>query len=98
MSNFDMRYCRKCERVTMHVGPSTSHLLHLVLTVFTVGVWLPVWIFIAVRNEFSYDCTSCDGRLMHEAINQWTDERPLLYRAGRSVGSALNRFKKWRPY
>lgn len=30
-------------------GP--NHALHLVLTVFTGGMWVPVWAFIAVRNK-----------------------------------------------
>jgi len=29
-------------------GP--NHVLHLLLTVFTAGLWLPVWIIIAIAN------------------------------------------------
>lgn len=28
----------------------TNHILHLLLTVFTAGLWLPVWIIVAIAN------------------------------------------------
>ena len=37
----------------LHAGPLTTqqHILHLLLTVFTAGLWLPVWIWLAVRGN-----------------------------------------------
>jgi len=29
-------------------GKPTSHLLHLIVSVFTLGIWIPVWIAIAI--------------------------------------------------
>lgn len=29
----------------------TNHLLHLILTLVTVGLWLPVWIIVAIVNN-----------------------------------------------
>lgn len=29
----------------------TNHILHLLLTVFTFGLWSPVWLVIACRNS-----------------------------------------------
>ena len=28
----------------------TSHLLHLVLSIITMGFWLPVWVLVALSN------------------------------------------------
>ena len=28
----------------------TSHVLHLLLSVFTLGIWVPVWITVALSN------------------------------------------------
>lgn len=28
----------------------TSHILHLLLSVVTAGLWLPVWVLVAVSN------------------------------------------------
>jgi hypothetical protein len=30
---------------------TTQHILHLLLTVFTGGLWLPAWIYLAVRTD-----------------------------------------------
>ena len=30
---------------------STSHVLHLILSLITVGLWLPVWIIVALSNS-----------------------------------------------
>lgn len=29
-------------------GKKPNHILHLLLTVFTVGLWLPVWLLVAI--------------------------------------------------
>jgi hypothetical protein len=29
----------------------TNHLLHFILTLVTVGLWLPVWIIVAIVNN-----------------------------------------------
>ena len=35
-----------------HVPLTTSqHILHLLLTVFTAGLWAPVWIILAIRGN-----------------------------------------------
>jgi hypothetical protein len=28
----------------------TSHLLHLVLSIFTAGIWVPVWVLVSLSN------------------------------------------------
>lgn len=49
------------QKWTDHIAPSaqvvvgrdpfeTNHILHLLLTVFTLGLWAPVWFFIAWSN------------------------------------------------
>lgn len=32
-------------------GKRTNHILHLLLSVFTVGFWLPIWLIIALSNS-----------------------------------------------
>ena len=39
----------------------TSHILHLLLSVVTVGFWIPVWIVVAIINHVVRD--SLDSRL-----------------------------------
>jgi hypothetical protein len=54
-----MKPCRKCKKSTMHVQPSTSHLLHLVLAILTFGFWLLPWLIVAANNGTKAQCTEC---------------------------------------
>ena len=54
-----MHTCKRCKKTVMHVGPSTSHLLHLVLSIITVGFWLPVWLFVDIFNGSELACSQC---------------------------------------
>ena len=39
-------------RPTVRVPLTTSqHILHLLLTVFTAGLWAPVWLYLAIRGN-----------------------------------------------
>jgi DNA-directed RNA polymerase subunit RPC12/RpoP len=50
-------YCRS-KRLFTKSGP--SHVLHLILSVLTVGLWLPVWVIIVVLGALTpYRCQSC---------------------------------------
>ena len=31
----------------------TSHTFHLLMTVFTFGLWAPVWLLVAILNKFT---------------------------------------------
>lgn len=59
MSNQSMEWCDLCQCETLHIQPSTSHLLHLVLSVLTMGFWLPVWFIVARNNATQGKCSQC---------------------------------------
>jgi hypothetical protein len=56
-------YCPRCKRPTLHVRstPDVPHVLHLVVTLFLCGLWLPVWILhsIASGSGEPWRCTGC---------------------------------------
>jgi len=37
--------------VLLNQKPKTNHILHLLISVFTAGTWVPVWILIALINQ-----------------------------------------------
>lgn len=55
------KYCRKCKARTTHYVQPTSHLLHLILSVLTGGLWVPVWIIITFTNSTQTACAKCHG-------------------------------------
>lgn len=42
-------------RTTTYVPKQTNHLLHLIISACTCGMWLPVWAAVAVWNAFAKD-------------------------------------------
>jgi rRNA maturation protein Nop10 len=59
MSDIVMQYCKVCGRNTKHTRPSTSHLLHLVLSIITWGAWIVIWALCAASNSSQAECTEC---------------------------------------
>ena len=45
----------------MHLVQTTSHILHLLLSVITVGFWIPIWILVALIKS-APQCTECGGK------------------------------------
>ena len=59
MTDLEMKHCKRCGKVTQHLKPSTSHVLHLLLSLISVGLWLPFWFLIAMSNNSQGQCTHC---------------------------------------
>lgn len=51
-----MLHCAACERPTLHVSQAPSHVLHLLLTLVTCGLWIFVW---AMQTSSTPQCTAC---------------------------------------
>ena len=46
-----MKKCAECNKSTMHYQEKPNHILHLLLSIVTAGIWLIVWIlFIQAKN------------------------------------------------
>jgi len=56
-----MERCSKCGRRTMHVARKPNHILHLLLTVFTAGIWLIPWLLLSLGQKPA-QCTECGKR------------------------------------
>ena len=39
-------------RSTISKPKRTNHILHLLLSIVTAGLWLPIWIIVAIVNAF----------------------------------------------
>ena len=57
------RFCPHCQKKTMAIGNTPSHLLHLILSIFTFGLWIPVWILISIGKIGGYRCSQCGTRV-----------------------------------
>lgn len=52
-------YCHHCGRTVLAVANTPSHVLHLLLSVVTAGLWIPVWIVIALATDSRGRCPDC---------------------------------------
>jgi len=60
MSNVQkMLPCKTCGRQTPHLVSAPNHVLHLLLSLVTFGLWLPIWILIAFFSGASPTCMTC---------------------------------------
>lgn len=61
----ETRHCDCCKQdVTFHYGP-TRHTMHLIATVCTCGLWLPMWMLLTWAPSWSSTklCDKCNEPL-----------------------------------
>lgn len=55
--------CAVCNEVMPHSQETTNHVLHLLLSVITAGLWVPIWILLSIGNgKAMATCTKCGNR------------------------------------
>lgn len=59
MTEIAMQRCKQCRKMTSHYKPSTSHVLHLLLSLISLGLWIPIWILVAISNSTQGQCGEC---------------------------------------
>jgi hypothetical protein len=52
-------YCNACQKNVMAQSNKPNHVLHLILTVVTAGLWGLVWLLLAAGAIGGYRCTQC---------------------------------------
>lgn len=56
------KFCRLCGKQTLAVRPGTNHVLHLLLSIVTLGIWLPVWLGLSIKFG-GWKCSQCGSRV-----------------------------------
>lgn len=59
MAKMNSYICKTCNKRTLHVQTTPNHVLHLLLSVVTIGLWLIVWLLITVFKDDSWRCSEC---------------------------------------
>ncbi len=52
-------FCQECSSYTLVKRRGVSHVLHLLLSLFTIGLWVFVWIALALLNVGGWRCQTC---------------------------------------
>ncbi len=54
-------YCKDCDKKVLKKRKGTNHLLHLILSFLTAGIWIIVWILTAIKFGGWY-CSICGSK------------------------------------
>ena len=56
----ESKYCDRCKQNVLVRKPATNHILHLILSLITVGFWIPIWILVGISvASTKWRCTHC---------------------------------------
>lgn len=55
--NIEIKHCKNCEKETEHFKNRPNHILHLILTCCSFGLWGIVWILVSASS--SWKCRTC---------------------------------------
>lgn len=51
-------FCKKCDSNRKLERPRANHILHLILTILTAGLWIIVWILVGLQIG-GWRCSTC---------------------------------------
>ena len=54
-----MMTCVKCQKKTLHIEQKINHVLQLLLSIVTAGLWLIVWALLVFFHDKKTQCTLC---------------------------------------
>lgn len=69
-------YCKNCKKNTVQIKQRANHVLHLLLSVVTIGIWLIVWFFITLFTSDTPTCTEC-GNEVKNNNNRQTNKKEV---------------------
>lgn len=56
------KFCKACNKNVLAVRKGTNHVLHLIMSIVTCGVWIIIWILSAIKIG-GWRCPSCGSRV-----------------------------------
>lgn len=78
------RYCDDCSKHVLAVRQTPNHILHLLLTLVTCGLWGIIWIGVSIGADKTYRCPNCGA-------STFLAPEPTGRRRGRAVPAATAR-------
>lgn len=72
----ERRYCPDDDRMVLAEKQTPNHLLHLVLSVLTAGVWIIVWVILVIGADLgTYRCPYCGAKTTGRPPRGWEPRR-----------------------
>ncbi len=71
MKSFMRSYCTSCDHSRPFQKQGASNILHLLLSIVTAGLWLPIWLLCGLSAVLKpYHCPQCGER--HRVRRSWS--------------------------
>jgi hypothetical protein len=55
-------FCKGCNRTALLARPGTNHVMHAILSVFSLGLWIPIWLLSCIKFG-GWRCQVCGVRV-----------------------------------
>jgi hypothetical protein len=52
-------FCPQCQQIRLFQSQPMNHVVHLLASVFLCGLWLPIWILLALGDKPMWHCAFC---------------------------------------
>ena len=94
-----MTHCYKCQKKTLHIEQKINNILHLLLSVITAGVWIIVWVLLAIFHNKKTQCTVCGHNkgLINDTLTaiKNSDENETKEKKSSSIFVKIFKFVIW---
>jgi hypothetical protein len=63
----EIYFCFYCKKKTLHLQIKINHILHLLLTILTIGFWVIIWFCLVFLKDKEPTCKECGEYNSHFA-------------------------------
>lgn len=53
------KFCSACQANVMAQKNTPNHILHIIISLITLGLWVPIWLLISLFSVGQWRCTRC---------------------------------------
>jgi hypothetical protein len=65
------QFCEEDVEWVLAERQTPNHLVHLLLSLVTAGLWLPIWIVITLVSSSAYRCPKCGSKTLGYAPKKY---------------------------
>ena len=87
------KFCAQCQKQTLWARPETNFFLHMLLTLVSCGLWLPIWILVSTGGWRCQTCGSDGLEDLSEECHDHDDDQRFMGRVkGGLICGAISGF------
>lgn len=61
-------WCDDCEKNMKIERPGTNHVLHIILSLLTLGLWIPIWSICSIKIG-GWRCVQCGSKCRRKLLS-----------------------------